>query len=238
MPDLQVLEKEIRDYSNSKVIKILCGESLKDADFDLNSYNDLIDLADNFVIFEAIKFDEDYFSIEEGGTIDTDELKGLRNKYSKYLGKTCQLMLYYKKDNIILRYIQTADWYTDFGTLKDEATDKEDDENDNENEEDNDLLDNIPEEDLCKRCKKDRRVHNDKDYCFNCVAELTEQAKKTSESIKEELFKDKLFLKITSSDMTKAYIKDKYKNSKEENKFIYLDALAKHVYNLKKIKNL
>ena len=49
--------------------------------------------------------------------------------------------------------------------------------------------------------------------------------------------KDEKFLGLTSELRARAYVKDKYKEEKQRNKFVALDTFAKDAYYLNKVKS-
>jgi hypothetical protein len=95
----------------------------------------------------------------------------------------------------------------------------------------------IPEEELCKKCSKERKAFDDKDFCIKCRNELREDAQNKESEIKEALLKDTNFIKLTSETAASAYVKQKYHDFKIMNKFIALKAIAKEAYQLKKMQN-
>ena len=102
----------------------------------------------------------------------------------------------------------------------------------------NKIEEKISEEELCKKCSKERKAFDDKDFCIKCRDELREDAESKASQIKEELLNDRNFIKLTSETASTAYVKQKYLNIKNTNKFIALTAIAKEAYQLKKMQNL
>ena len=94
------------------------------------------------------------------------------------------------------------------------------------------------EEELCKKCGKERKAFDDKDFCIKCRDELREHAESKASQIKDELLNDTSFIKLTSENAAIAYVKQKYINIKHTNKFIALASIAKEAYQLKKMQNL
>lgn len=68
--------------------------------------------------------------------------------------------------------------------------------------------------------------------------ELREHAESKASQIKDELLNDTNFIKLTSQDAAITYVKQKYLNIKNTNKFIALTTIAKEAYQLKKMQNL
>lgn len=93
----------------------------------------------------------------------------------------------------------------------------------------------IPEEELCKKCSKERHAWDDPDFCIKCRGVLREEAQNRTLEIKEELLKDTDFIALTNADAAKAYVNKKYHNVKNTNKYIALTAIAKEAYQLKKM---
>ena len=97
-----------------------------------------------------------------------------------------------------------------------------------------DIENNIPEEKLCIKCRKEQKSFDDKDFCIKCRQELQEEAEGRAEEIKEELAKDTKFIELTSEAAAIAYVKKNYYADKKKNKYIYLKTIAKEAYQLKK----
>ncbi|MDD4877856.1 MAG: hypothetical protein PHO02_02340 [Candidatus Nanoarchaeia archaeon] len=93
----------------------------------------------------------------------------------------------------------------------------------------------IPEEQLCKSCKKEKKVWDDKDYCSKCRDLFREEAQSKLVQIKEILLKDPHFVKLTNETAAIAYVKEKFAAEQNKNKFITLTSIAKQAYQLKKI---
>lgn len=93
----------------------------------------------------------------------------------------------------------------------------------------------IPEAQLCKSCKKEKKVWDDKDYCNKCRDLFREEAQPKLIQIKEILLKDPPFLKLTNETAAIAYVKEKFATEQNKNKFITLTSIAKQAYQLKKM---
>lgn len=93
----------------------------------------------------------------------------------------------------------------------------------------------ISEEQLCKNCKKEKKVWDDKDYCSKCRGLFREEAQPKLAQIKEILLKDPHFVKLTNETAAIAYVKEKFAAEQNKNKFITLTSIAKQAYQLKKI---
>ena len=96
----------------------------------------------------------------------------------------------------------------------------------------------ISEEELCKKCSKERKAFDDKYFCIKCRDELREDAESKASEIKDGLIKDPSFIQLTSENAAIAYVKQRYLNIKNINKFIALTTIAKEAYQLKKMQNL
>lgn len=94
----------------------------------------------------------------------------------------------------------------------------------------------IPEDELCKECKKERKSQPENhQYCGKCAGELRDYAEKRGEEIKEELIKDPEFRGITGENKAISYVKHKYKPEKTKNIFLQLSTIAKETYHLMKL---
>ena len=85
---------------------------------------------------------------------------------------------------------------------------------------------------LCKRCCKEERRHDDKDYCNDCILSLQDEAVPKIKQIKKQLLEDPKFQKLTSEKKAIAYAKQKYEPDMEINKFIAIRSLAIDTYAL------
>lgn len=91
----------------------------------------------------------------------------------------------------------------------------------------------IPEEEKCKRCRVKRRTGFDV-YCPVCKDELVQEASDVEDEIRKALKTDEEFGRFTNETGAVAYVKDKYRNKRRENNFIYLNQIAKEEYHLRK----
>jgi len=90
----------------------------------------------------------------------------------------------------------------------------------------------IKEEDLCIKCKKERKQYDDPDYCPKCISELKSESEERTQQLQNELIKDEEFKKLSSETKRKVYVQQKYTDEKKKNKFIFLPKLAKESYAL------
>ncbi|RLG13431.1 MAG: hypothetical protein DRN66_04190 [Candidatus Nanohalarchaeota archaeon] len=93
----------------------------------------------------------------------------------------------------------------------------------------------IPDEDLCKQCKKERKLFNNYGYCAKCGEKFREKAKNTEKEIRKQLLDNLDFLKLTSETAAIAFVKKEYSSEKTNNEFIPLNTIAKETYQLKKM---
>jgi hypothetical protein len=93
----------------------------------------------------------------------------------------------------------------------------------------------IIEERLCKRCKRNAKSYGDKDFCWECIDNLTAEAKIKQEEIAKELSEDSEFKKLSSEIKAQVYVKKKYEEEENKNKFIHLKTLGKEEYYKNKI---
>lgn len=96
----------------------------------------------------------------------------------------------------------------------------------------------IPEETLCKSCKKNRRQFDDKDYCSECIEKLRKEADECMDKLAKTLASDSEFKGLPNENARVIYVKKKYKDEKGKNKFIYFKKLAKDAYAVLKMQKL
>ena len=93
----------------------------------------------------------------------------------------------------------------------------------------------ILEEQLCKRCKKEQKFSQDKDFCFKCIEELRTEAEEKNNLFAKVLSEDAKFKGLPNENARTLYVKEKYKEENKNNKFLFLKKLAKDAYALSKM---
>ncbi|MFH0978673.1 MAG: hypothetical protein V1837_05205 [Candidatus Woesearchaeota archaeon] len=88
----------------------------------------------------------------------------------------------------------------------------------------------ISEEELCTKCKKEKKAFGDPDFCVNCIGILKKEGQAKANDIQQALKNDLEFLKLTSEVKAVAYVMEKYGREKEQNKFVFLAQIAKMAY--------
>lgn len=209
--DLNKIKKEIFDYLSEENSFTIYQGSLKTSEEGIDwkrkcfwsensNYKDFFKVA-KFIGAKIIYFDEEYL---EGG----DEIACLQFEF-----------IYNDIFHVLFISSQKA---------LQEANSEEAEIGEGKNKEDLTLI--IPEDELCKRCKKERRKFDDKDFCIKCIEELREEAYEKMKQFRETLSKDEEFTNLPNENARVLYVEKKYKEENKKNKFIYLKKLAKDAF--------
>lgn len=195
-------------------------------------------------IFSHIS-NEKMFIVYHGGLEVTDDGRDLEKKcywselldyqgffkVAKFVGVK---IIYYEEQFLEedeLASIQFKFFYNDMFHILFIPSPKALEETGEENEEldDKTILSVIPDN-LCERCKKDRKKFDDKDFCVKCIEELKEEAEAKTDAFRGSLSKDPGFIKLPNENARILYVKNIYKEENKKNKFIYMKKLAKDAY--------
>ncbi len=232
--NLENLGNEIKDYAESKGIKVIEGFFIKETNQiiskkeDFKEFLDLVaDSNPKYIILDIKEFNESFFESEKEIKENSDKINQIKEKYKIYVEKPFQIRIGWLKEGFSISFEETADWFVEFMAEQEE-------------------IETIEQDDKLSVCEECGEKFRDfklgfldssevEKVCPKCKSKKQKEAEEIIKEISEKLSEEDAFIKCKNSFEREFYLEKNYPDI-IKNEFISISKLTQRAKALKDFK--